>query len=72
LQANRTPSVILKGHKAGDAYRGYHLRILTRQGKSAAMNAKSQPEMTPCQTSGSVITNSVRKGPAPRLWPGIA
>ena len=26
----------LKGHKAGDAYRGYHFRILTRQGKSAA------------------------------------
>lgn len=25
----------LKGHKAGDAYRGYHFRILTRQGKSA-------------------------------------
>jgi hypothetical protein len=26
----------LKGHKAGDAYRGYHFRILTRQGKSAS------------------------------------
>jgi hypothetical protein len=25
----------LKGHVAGDAYRGYHFRILTRQGKSA-------------------------------------
>jgi hypothetical protein len=25
----------LKGHKAGDAYRGYHFRILTRQGRSA-------------------------------------
>jgi len=25
----------LKGHKAGDSYRGYHFRILTRQGKSA-------------------------------------
>jgi hypothetical protein len=25
----------LKGHKAGDPYRGYHFRILTRQGKSA-------------------------------------
>jgi hypothetical protein len=25
----------LKGHKTGDAYRGYHFRILTRQGKSA-------------------------------------
>jgi hypothetical protein len=25
----------LKGHKAGDAYRGYHFRILTTQGKSA-------------------------------------
>jgi hypothetical protein len=25
----------LAGHKAGDAYRGYHFRILTRQGKSA-------------------------------------
>ena len=26
----------LAGHKAGDAYRGYHFRILTRQGKAAA------------------------------------
>jgi len=25
----------LKGHAAGDAYRGYHFRILTRQGKNA-------------------------------------
>jgi hypothetical protein len=25
----------LKGHKAGDAYRGYHFRILTTQGKNA-------------------------------------
>jgi hypothetical protein len=25
----------LKGHKAGDPYRGYHFRILARQGKSA-------------------------------------
>ena len=25
----------LKGHKEGDAYRGYHFRILTRQGKHA-------------------------------------
>lgn len=25
----------LKGHKAGDPYRGYHFRILTRQGKNA-------------------------------------
>ena len=25
----------LKGHAAGDAYRGYHFKILTRQGKSA-------------------------------------
>ena len=25
----------LAGHKAGDAYRGYHFRILTRQGKDA-------------------------------------
>jgi hypothetical protein len=25
----------LKGHKAGDPFRGYHFRILTRQGKSA-------------------------------------
>ena len=25
----------LKGHTAGDAYRGYHFRILTRQGKDA-------------------------------------
>ena len=31
----------LKGHKAGDAYRGYHFRILTRQGKSAAGGAYS-------------------------------
>ena len=29
-------SAYLKGHKEGDAYRGYHFRILTRQGKSAA------------------------------------
>jgi Protein of unknown function (DUF2950) len=31
----------LKGHKAGDAYRGYHFRILTRQGKSAPGGAYS-------------------------------
>lgn len=31
--------VYLKGHKQGDAYRGYHFRILTRQGKSAAGDA---------------------------------
>jgi hypothetical protein len=31
----------LKGHKAGDPYRGYHFRILTRQGKSAAGGAYS-------------------------------
>ncbi|HEX5865489.1 MAG TPA: DUF2950 domain-containing protein [Casimicrobiaceae bacterium] len=31
----------LKGHKAGDAYRGYHFRILTRQGKSARGGAYS-------------------------------
>jgi len=29
----------LKGHKQGDGYRGYHFRILTRQGKSAAGGA---------------------------------
>jgi hypothetical protein len=29
----------LKGHHAGDPYRGYHFRILTRQGKSAAGGA---------------------------------
>lgn len=29
----------LKGHKAGDPYRGYHFRVLTRQGKSAAGGA---------------------------------
>jgi hypothetical protein len=29
----------LKGHKPGDAYRGYHFRILTRQGKSATGGA---------------------------------
>jgi hypothetical protein len=28
-------SAYLKGHKAGDAYRGYHFRILSRQGKNA-------------------------------------
>lgn len=31
----------LKGHKAGDAYRGYHFRILTRQGKHAPGGAFS-------------------------------
>ena len=31
----------LKGHKAGDAYRGYHFKILTRQGKNAAGGAHS-------------------------------
>jgi hypothetical protein len=31
----------LKGHKAGDAYRGYHFRILSRQGKSAPGGAYS-------------------------------
>jgi len=31
----------LKGHKAGDPYRGYHFRILTRQGKSAPGGAYS-------------------------------
>jgi hypothetical protein len=31
----------LKGHKEGDAYRGYHFRILTRQGKNAAGGAYS-------------------------------
>ncbi|WNC94147.1 DUF2950 domain-containing protein [Paraburkholderia sp. FT54] len=34
-------SVYLKGHQAGDAYRGYHFRILTRQGKNAAGGAFS-------------------------------
>ena len=29
----------LKGHKQGDPYRGYHFRILTRQGKNAAGGA---------------------------------
>jgi len=29
----------LKGHKQGDPYRGYHFRILTRQGKGAAGGA---------------------------------
>ena len=29
----------LKGHTAGDPYRGYHFRILTRQGKDAAGGA---------------------------------
>ncbi len=31
----------LKGHAVGDAYRGYHFRILTRQGKSAPGGAFS-------------------------------
>ncbi len=31
----------LKGHVAGDPYRGYHFRILTRQGKNAAGGAYS-------------------------------
>ena len=31
----------LKGHKEGDAYRGYHFRILTRQGKHAPGGAYS-------------------------------
>jgi Protein of unknown function (DUF2950) len=31
----------LKGHEAGDPYRGYHFRILTRQGKSAPGGAYS-------------------------------
>ncbi len=31
----------LKGHQAGDPYRGYHFRILTRQGKSAPGGAYS-------------------------------
>lgn len=34
-------SAYLKGHAAGDAYRGYHFRILTRQGKSAPGGAYS-------------------------------
>jgi len=34
-------SAYLKGHKAGDPYRGYHFRILTRQGKSAPGGAYS-------------------------------
>ncbi len=29
----------LKGHASGDAYRGYHFKILTRQGKDAAGGA---------------------------------
>jgi hypothetical protein len=31
----------LRGHKAGDAYRGYHFRILDRQGKNAPGGAYS-------------------------------
>ena len=31
----------LKGHKGGDPYRGYHFKILTRQGKSAPGGAYS-------------------------------
>ena len=34
-------SAYLKGHAAGDAYRGYHFRILTRQGKDAPGGAFS-------------------------------
>ncbi|PRX30942.1 Protein of unknown function (DUF2950) [Paraburkholderia sp. BL18I3N2] len=34
-------SAYLKGHQKGDAYRGYHFRILTRQGKNAAGGAFS-------------------------------
>jgi hypothetical protein len=34
-------SAYLAGHKAGDAYRGYHFRILSRQGKNAAGGAYS-------------------------------
>jgi hypothetical protein len=34
-------SAYLKGHAAGDAYRGYHFRILTRQGKNAPGGAYS-------------------------------
>jgi hypothetical protein len=34
-------SAYLKGHKAGDPYRGYHFRILTRQGKNAPGGAFS-------------------------------
>ena len=32
-------SAYLQGHSAGDAYRGYHFRILTRQGANAAGGA---------------------------------
>ena len=34
-------SAYLAGHKRGDPYRGYHFRILTRQGKSAPGGAYS-------------------------------
>jgi hypothetical protein len=34
-------SEYLKGHKVGDPYRGYHFRILTRQGKNAPGGAFS-------------------------------
>jgi hypothetical protein len=34
-------SAYLKGHQAGDAYRGYHFRILTAQGKNAPGGAFS-------------------------------
>ena len=34
-------SAYLKGHKTGDAYRGYHFRILERQGKNAPGGAYS-------------------------------
>ena len=34
-------SEYLKGHTKGDSFRGYHFRILTRQGKSAAGGAYS-------------------------------
>jgi hypothetical protein len=34
-------SAYLKGHKTGDAYRGYHFRVLDRQGKNAPGGAYS-------------------------------
>ena len=37
----RTFGIACKGHNAGDPYRGYYFRILTRQGKSAPGGAYS-------------------------------
>jgi len=45
----------LAGHKAGDAYRGYHFRIVNRQGKAAAGGEVEVGELT--------MTESLRRAP---------